>query len=440
MIINTYYLASDKKIGVSRGTPGWSDTMPDLDEIYRYMWSYNEEADTSESPHYFTQPEIISIFDGVNWRGNRFSETYTYTKVSPIDWTEHGNYEFITGGSIEMSDTADLKVTGSFTFNGPELPDPNYMLRVYYSFEDNEGDYVKMALATMFVSFSSLTYKDSTKGMLYSGTLTGSSILSSLQNKKYGEPFVIKRNENCIYKAVQLIQDFGLRVEYTPDITVMNADHTFQAGTDYLEIINWLTDVSGYRNVYPDAEGVLQIHPYIAPEVQTDVLNFADDEYSILYPEVEENNDWQERANVVKLLYSTDKYGITATAKNLRGSRISLESVNGREITLFEDVGELGVTGSLITSLVDLAEDKVREQAEEVEYVTISHAYVPIELEQAVEIDYGGFYWLGAADNISIDLSPATKTQTKIKRYIESDIEITKFGRMYRGGNETYDG
>lgn len=440
MIIKTYYLASSKRKGVSRGTPGWSENMPILTDKIRYMWSYTEEAADENSLHYFTQPRMIQIFDGVDWHGNRYQERYTYTKVSPVDWTEHGNYDFITNGSIEMSEDTELKVTGSFSFNGLIKPDPNYMLRIYYSFYDEDEHYQKTPLATMFVGFSGLKYRNSTKGMLYSGTLTGGSVLQALAKKKYGEPFVIKRNENCIYKAVQIIRDFGLRVEYTPDSTVMSADHTFDAGTDYLEIINWLCMVAGYRDAFPDAEGVIQLQPYIEPEVQTVKIEFADDEYSILYPEVDEENDWQEHANVVKLLYNTDKYCMMATAKNLRGSRISLESVNGRETTLFEDIGELGQSGSILTNLVNLAEEKLRDEAKETEYITISHAYVPIELSQAVQIEYGGYEWLGGVENISIELAPSTKTQTKIKKTIEAQIELTKSGRTYRGGDEQIDG
>lgn len=440
MIINTYYLASSDKKGVSKGTPGWSVEMPDLTDTVRYLWSYTEEAEDEFSPHFFTQPRIVRTFDGIDWHGNRYNETYTYTLVSPVDWSEHGDYSFITNGSIEMSESTDLKVTGSFSFNGPVQPDPNYMIRVYYSFEDEGGHIEKQPIATLFVGFSDLTYKDSIQGMLYSGSLTGSSILRSLNKKKYGEPFVIKRNENCIYKAVQLIRDFGLRVEYTPDITVMSADHTFGAGTDYLEIVNWLCDVAGYRQAFPDPEGVIQLRPYIEPEAQSVKMEFLDNEYSILYPEVKEDNDWQEHANVVKLLYNTDKYCMMATAKNLRGSRISLEAVNGRETTLFEDIGELGKTGSILTNLVNLAEEKLRDEAKETEYITISHAYVPIELSQAVQIEYGGYEWLGGVENISIELAPSTKTQTKIKKTIEAQIELTKSGRTYRGGDEQIDG
>ena len=443
MVVKTYYLASSKKTGVSAGTPGWiPDNPPELTDTVRYLWSYTEEtaSDSPSAPTFITVPRIVRTFDGVDWHGNRYNETFTYTRVSPIDWAEYGDYDFIVNGSLELSESTDLKVTGSFSFSGPEKPDPNYMLRVYYSFIDEENHYDKIPLATMFVGFSGLKYRDTTKGMLYSGTLNGNSILQALRKKKYGEPFVIKRNENCIYKAVQLIRDFGLRVEYTPDVTVMSADHTFSAGTDYLEIVNWLCDVAGYRQAFPDAEGVIQLQPYIEPEAQTVKIEFADDEYSILYPEVDEENDWQEHANVVKLLYNTDKYCMMATAKNLRGSRISLESVNGRETTLFEDIGELGKSGSILTNLVNLAEEKLRDEAKETEYITISHAYVPIELSQAVQIEYGGYEWLGGVENISIELAPSTKTQTKIKKTIEAQIELTKSGRTYRGGDEQIDG
>lgn len=375
----------------------------------------------------------------MDWYGNRFNETYKYVKVSPQNWSEVGTYDYITSGSIEMSEDSNFKITGSFGFEGPEVPDPNYYLRVYYSFTDDDENYDQVMLGTFLISVSSLKYKDTTTGTVFSGTVNANSILKVLDDKKYGEPFIIKKNQNAIYKAALLIQDQGFRVNFTPSSKSVSADHTFEGGASYLEIVNWLCEFAEYRSAFVDSEGVIQLQPEIKPENQKEMIVFRDDRQSIMYPEIDEDNDWQSRANVVRLVYNTDKaYGI-ATVKNLSGSRMSLDSLNGREITYYEEVGDVDRGEAILKQLLDKGEKILRDEANETEYVTFSHAYVPIELLKAVKIEYSDFIWVGAATNISISLSAATKTQTKIKKVIESQIEVERTGRFKATGSDSFD-
>lgn len=377
----------------------------------------------------------------MNWFGNRYNERYSYVPVSPDDWKEHGEYPYITSGSIELSEGNTLKVSGSFSFNGLETPDPSNMLRIYYSFEDDDGERVKVMLATLFIYFSGLQYLDTTSGMTYSGSMNGLSVLSSLQNKKYGEPFIVKRNENAIYKAASLIQHMNLRVDYTPSPAIINTDHVFDPSTDYLEIINWLCDFAGYREAYPDPEGVIHLTPKAQELVSQNDFTFVNDNNSIMYPEVDTDNNWMERANVVKAVYSTDTAYAIATARNLSGSKNSLASMKGREITMVEEISDFtNKNTTILNNLADYAESLLREEAIEEEEVTISHAYVPINLNDQIGINYSDFTWRGRLDNISIDLSPSTKTQIKVIQRTKTDIEVEKTGEVFQiaNGSTTY--
>lgn len=368
----------------------------------------------------------------MEWYGNRYEETFRYVKVSPTDWTELEEYPFITNGSIEWSEDNKNKVTGSFNYTGTELPDVGHYLRVYYSFEDEYGNHDEVALATLIPSISSTKIKETSRGVVYSGSFTGNSLLTILENKKYGEPFVVKKNENAIYKAATLIEEFGLRVDYEPDRKVMSADHTFSEGTSYLDIINWLCGVSNYRDAFVDKYGVIQLKQNMKPEVVRNPFVFKNDKKSIMYPELDNNNDWQDRANVVKLLYNTESACILAVAKNESGSRMSLRGMRNREITYFENIGELDRNNKVL-ELTNMAEEKLREEATETEYVTFQHAYIPMDLKKAVKIEYEDLVWVGSVENMSIDLSPSIKTQTKIKKTIEANIVITKSAKTFRG-------
>lgn len=368
-----------------------------------------------------------------DWYGNRHNETYTYKRVAWENWVEHEAYPWITSGSLELSSSSDLKLTGSFDFEGMEPPNTSDLLRVYYEFDDDNGEHATCMLATLFVSYASLEHIDTTKGIKSKGTLEGSSVLKLLDEKVYGAPYTIPKNTNAIYKAQSLIKEVGLNVVYTPAIPVLSADHTFDAGDSYLDMVNWLCETAGYVPAYPDAEGNVVLKPHSAILNQTPEIVFENNANSIMYPQIEEENEWQKTPNVVKMFYNTDLACIYAEARNTTGSRVSLDARGNREQTFYEEIGELPEDASKVRSLVDLAEAKLRELSCDIEYVKFEHAYVPMQPYQAITVNYSDLSWSGIIDNTSIDLAPSTKAQTKLKRELYSDIVVQKEGRVLRG-------
>lgn len=368
--------------------------------------------------------------------GNRHDERYIYKRVSWADWTERESYGYITDGTIEISMESELVYTGSFSFEGYEIPETSDMLRVYYRFTDDDGEQFREPVATLFVAFSELTYEEMDGGLSASGKLEGSSVLSVLQDKIYGAPFTVERNTNAIYKAQDLIGRCGLKVDYIPAVKVLSADHTFDANASYLDIVKWLCSEAGYSAPYPDAMGVVQLRPYEDRLEEEDALVFENNDSSIIYPEVDETNDWQTVPNAVRLLYNTDQAYIVAEALNLTGSRASLDQRGGRELTHYEEIGELDESYNKLTQLVDRAEALLRELSCEVETVKIQHAYVPIRPHQTVYIHYADKDWSGYVTSVQISLEPAAQTTTKIERKIYQDIGVEKSGEVFRGSDE----
>lgn len=365
-----------------------------------------------------------------DWHGNRHNETYTFKRVAWSNWQEHENYGYITGGTIEFGTDADLKVTGSFDFEGLELPNSTDLLRIYYSFEDDAHEKVNKPIATLFCTYSTQTLVDTLSGIKTSGSLDGLSTLSVLRDRCAGLPYTIRRNSNAIFEAQRLCTECGLNVDYIPANVILGNDHTFESGTSYLEMVNWLCETAGYNDACPDEMGTVLLKPTGARQ-----LTFANDDNSIMYPQVEAENEWQTTANVVRYIYNTDTDCVYAEARNESGSRNSLESRGNREITYYEDIGELG-TGNKLVQLMDLAESKVRELSCDTEYVTFSHAYVPILPFDEVTINYADLTWTGITQSVQIELSPSTKTQTQIKRDLTNAITVRKSGTIIRGGDD----
>ena len=365
----------------------------------------------------------------MDWHGNRHDETYTFRRVSWDTWQEHETYDYITHGNIEYAADSEQKVTGSFDFEGYVLPEVSDLIRVYYSFTDDAGEKAEQPLATLFVSYADLTYTDTTRGIKAEGTLDGSSVLSVLTDQKTGAPKTIPKNSNAVYEAEQIVRGAGLLTDAQPSAYSLSLDHTFDAGTTLLEMVNWLLKAAGYMECWPDAEGIVQMRPSYA--AGSGPVVFANNDRSIMYPQVLRTNDWQKTPNVVRLIYNSDEACIAAFAKNVSGSRASLSARGGREITYFEEISDLSGT-SRTNALKELAEKELRERSADIEYVRFEHAYVPVGIFDPVEIHYADLAWSGTADNITVDLSPSTKTQTRIRRILTEDIEVSSGAAVYR--------
>ena len=406
---------------------------------YRFLGWFTDSLMTKEwdfeSDLVFNNMTLYAGWERVvaDWKGNRFSEKYTYRKVAWGTWQEHEAYGFITSGSIEQSTESEKKVTGSFNFEGYELPSVEDLIRVYYSFKDDNGLIAKEPIATLLVSYARLDYVDTLSGVKASGTLEGSSVLSVLEDKKIGLPMTIPRNSNAVYEAEQLILQSGLLTNMEPSAFSLSTDHTFDAGSSYLQIVNWLLTTAGYTEAFPDAYGVVQLKSYASAQQRKDYRTFANNEESIMYPKIEEANEWQTAPNVVRLIYNTDEACIASYAMNVTGSRSSLDAKGGREITYFEEVSD--ITGvSKANTMKELAESKLMELSCDTEFVKFEHAYVPLTVYDPIRVMYSDMEWTGNADNITIDLSPSTKTQTRVKRVLYENIEINSGAEVYRGG------
>ena len=348
--------------------------------------------------------------------GNRYKETYIFKRVEWPSFQEMEEYPWITSGSIEFAADTDLKTTGSFDFEGLELPNTSDLMRVYYQFTDDYGEVGTYPIGTYFVGYSSLQHTDTLQGIKSKGSLDASSVLKALEEPKTGTPYVIQRAKNYVYEAQRIVKSFELPVDYIPDSKVLTTDHVFDAGTSYLEIVNWLLSQAGYTDAYPDPYGTVILKPIIEIQKELRTITLKNDEKSIIYPEIEKQNDYQNTPNVVRLLYDTETSCIVATAKNVDGSQSSLSARGGREQTECVDIGDLPAGGNLRETLMRQARDRLISLSTDVEYVEYEHAYIPMQLYQGMTLIFGDMSWTGEINNYTIDLQPGTKVQTKLKR------------------------
>lgn len=365
--------------------------------------------------------------------GNRAGETYTYRRVSWPDFVEGADLGNVTSGNVELSAFSDLKATCSFKFEGGEEPGTNDLVRIYYSFTDDYGEFSEFCIGTFFIGFAKTTYSLDGDSLMASGDVDGWSVLKALQDVQMGYAYTVSAGTQPIAKAIELIQGVGLPVNTASESSyVLASDHTFEPNDTLLTVINWLCTTANFQAPYPDAYGTIQLNRYIEPSERTTVAEFADDERSIMYPELAIENDWQEIPNVFKLYYSTDELAIHVEARNVTGSKASLDARGGRELSEVASVSELTGEDSaaMLANLKSMAETKLLNNSQEIERVELSHPYIPLIANDAVSVKYTDRTWSGNVQNIKIALEPATKCTTVLRRFVPSSITVETTGAI----------
>lgn len=360
-------------------------------------------------------------------------ERYVFRRVKWPSWEEGEDWPQITGGEVELSAFSDLKVTGSLSFEGAEVPDDNDLVRIYYGHADSSGAETFAPLATLLFSAPQPEYD----GMTVSGTLDCQSTLAILAAKSYGAPFTVTAGTKAVQKAMELVESLGLRVN-NPDKSayVLGSDHTFSADeANYLSIVNWLLDAAGYASAWVDAFGNVQMTPYVEPLERPISITLADDENSILYPELSKRSDYSDTPNVVRLIYETDAETLVASAANVDpDSRASL-SVRKYEVTFSESVSELPgeTTAARLESLKALAKQKLVDKSSGIEYVDGKCQYRDgLEPNNAVRIDYvrAGIDWSGAITNVGVKLELGMPADFSARRFLRSGFKIETAGEI----------
>lgn len=357
------------------------------------------------------------------WAHQRFS----FRRVKWPTWEEGEEYTQITGGQLELSAFTDLKVDGLLTFEGLEVPDDHDLVRIYHGHSDSSGEQPMEPLATLMFSVSKPTYE----GVTVSGKLDCRSMLSILASKSYGAPFTIAAGTQAVQKAIELTESLGLRVNNPdPSAYTIREAHTFkEEDANYLSIVNWLLDAAGYSSAWVDAYGIVQMTPYIEPTERKVSLTLADDEHSIMYPELSRQSDYSDTPNVVRLRYETDEETLIASATNVDpNSRASLPS-RGYEVTHRESVSELAgdTQAKRLANLTLMAKQRLIDRSSDIEYVEGKCQYVEgLAPNNALGIDYAraNIEWKGALTNVSISLTKSMPASFKARRFVRTGLLI----------------
>lgn len=364
------------------------------------------------------------------WNSYR-KESFAFKKVRFPDLVEVGEFDMFTSGSLEFSSLSTLKASGTLSYKGTVLPDDRYLVRIYYTFIDEQGAEFNQALGTFFMSLQNPTYNAG----LVSGEVSLTSVLKVPNGSYFGRPYVIPAGTDIVKKASDILKQLGLKPSTTTESYVIARDRTYTDTDSWLNIVNDLLAVADMTSATPDAYGNIVLSPYIDLDNRPSAWTFADDETSIMEPDVAMSDNRSELPNAVKLYHSSEEVNIWAAAYNRDASSdISLQG-RGYEICLQENIFELKAksTTARLNEMKELAKRKLINNTSRIQYIEIKHPFLPIEPAKAITVSYkrSGISWKGSVTEVQVEIAAHCTMTTKARRFTRSDYQVSVEGAVW---------
>ena len=315
-----------------------------------------------------------------------------------------GTLDGVEGGTLDWSIYQTIRTTGvlDMTATSQQIDWLTTRLRITYRMETAEGT----------LSWPLGVYLPAVPQRQHSATSVSGPVqlfdkLLILREDSYGESVTIAAGASITGTVDDLITATGETNRYIePDLAVLRNPMTFEPGTTRLQIINALLEAAGYSALWCDGWGQYRAERYRPPAQRGLAWEFASGEASIHSPAFTLDDDYFSVPNRWTLVSRTDgdtpALTSTRTLDALQPTSRFTQANRGRWISRVD----IDVEAASQSVLDAMCERRLLDAAAVTRSVTISHAMLPLQLNQRVTF----------ADTSTelVELGNATITQTTI--------------------------
>lgn len=358
----------------------------------------------------------------MSWHGNRLNERFIYREVHFADLTEGADIDDITGGSLDFGAFTDLKASGTLSFFG-QRPDDSKLIRIYYAFDDDEGEQGPYCLGTFFIEPRDISNAYTLDGIIEQGTVDLKSVLCALNGDILGMPQTVSEGSNAVTAATAECTAHGLKVEAAESSYTLPKDKLFDASDTYAKKVNELLAGAGLRAAMPTASGSISFQESGLPT--SPAFAFEAGERSITEPQVVETSNWTDGFNCWKAYYADEEVSLYAEAVITDGANNAYNRIHRLKADSLQVDSLSGADASaMLANLMLAVQTKAQDNAGSYEYVKIRHPWIPLELYDCAAVDFGEKSWSGNLANRHIDLSVGAETEDELRRPVQGNAKI----------------
>jgi hypothetical protein len=263
----------------------------------------------------------------------------------------------VLGGKVSMSWLAPIKRTAEFVLRESDI-DIEWLtdrikpwIRLHLP-PYGDDDWVEWPLGVFLLSSPTRTVD---AAGVVRRQVTGYDQLQVLSDDKIADRYTVVAGSVHTDEVLTLLGgDFTYRC--TAHSSVTRVDREWPPGTSKLSMINDLLSAINYKSLFFDEDGVAVIEPYVSPSVRTEEYTYADDETSLILPDVEQELDLFGVANSWVLVVSNpDAPALTSTYTNDNPASPTSTVRRGRTITDYREEEEAADQATLDAKVSRLA-------------------------------------------------------------------------------------
>jgi hypothetical protein len=145
--------------------------------------------------------------------------------------------------------------------------------------------------------------------------------------------YTVPKLANIVGAVSTLLGAFVSKV-ITPNTTTLTVAKSWDPGTTRLRIINELLSMINYNSLAFNETGQALVTPYVSPDKRTAEWTYADDDYGLMIPGMEQSLDLASIPNQVTLVVSDpDRAELVAIATNANPASVTSTIRRGRVIS-----------------------------------------------------------------------------------------------------------
>lgn len=303
----------------------------------------------------------------------------------------------VTGGSVSLQGLTRLGGHGSL-----ELDDRGQAIdwmahRVQAVYDPGVSGVDPWPVATMLLSSPEERFTGTTRS--YSvGLLPKTAVVDE---DAFTSMFSLAKGANIVDAVVSVIRSTGEeRIAVTPSAATLSNPQSWDAGVSKLTIVNELLEAAGYWSLWCDGSGQFRVEPYTDPGERALAYSFVEGAESIHSAEWVRDRDLASVPNryVVVGQGSDDLPPLVGVAENMDAESPYSFQARGRWITRTEE----GVEGADQSVFTQLAQRRLLAAMSPVEHVKVRHELVPVEPNDAVWFESGGYAGRLTVQNMTV--------------------------------------
>ena len=281
----------------------------------------------------------------------------------------------VISGEVSFNSLAEIKRTAKFKIKEDEQIDwLNDRIQPFILFKMPDNNWVEFSMGIFIMSSPTRVYEDN----VIVRNVDAYDLSLILKQDKFTDRYSIGKGVRYYDVIIKILTGSGININ---DINiqqtnkVLDRDIEFEIGTEKKIAINQLLTEINYTSLFVDENGIFTSYQYISPSERESEITYKDDEFSVLYPDIQQELDLFDVANVFTVVASNpDTLPLSYTYTNDNANSITSTVSRQRKIVDYREIENISDMNTLENYVKRIA----FEASQIYGHVTFNTAIMPV--------------------------------------------------------------